>query len=254
MSTGLPIANLADLAEAISDQPSLFAAPDVQAVAAARECVHTGRWTMQHAPTVARIVAAWLNTGSLRKTAELVGMSRNTVSAVIRILEAGGKVEPLKTRFERERLETGMEQLQWVREVIEERDLEAAAVVLKPGWVGVGIVSDKEAAQPPASLHLHVHQVSEGAVDPVAEYERMLRRARSATVVDVESAVCPPNCLPPSPSISPATATATADPSISTPTPTTDHAPDPDAPDPAGPGGGGSPPLPPGGGSDRSYP
>lgn len=194
-----PITNLAELAESIQDQPELFAAPDVKSIVAAKEFAHTGRWTMKDDGLVAKIVAAWLNTGSMRRVADLVGVSRNTVSAVVRILEQSGKLEPLKSRFERARLEVGFETLQWLRDVTEARDLEAMAVLGKPGWVGVGIVSDKEAAQPPASLHLHVHQApTDAPSDPVAEYERILRRARSTAVVDVESAVQPPKSLPPS--------------------------------------------------------
>ena len=249
MSTSMPIANLADLAEAISDQPSLFAAPDARAIRVAKEFVHTGVRASRDQKLLSNIVGAWLRSGSMRRTAEEVGVSRNTVSAVIRILEASGRLEPLKTRFERERLETGMEQLNWVREVIESRDLEAAAVVLKPGWVGIGIVSDKEAAQPPASLHLHVHQgPTADQADPVAEYERLLRRARSAAVIDVESAVCPPKALPPNDSVPPATAKATTSPSIPTPSTPPDADLAPGDPAAAGPPGGGSAAVPPGGG------
>lgn len=226
----LPIANLADLAASIGDQPELFAAPDTRAVVVAREYAHTGRWTIQDAKRVQQIIAAWLNTGSMRKTADLCSVSRNTVSAVIQLLEKAGKLEPLKTRFERARLEVGMEQLTWVREVIEERDLEAAAIVLKPGWVGIGIVSDKEAAQPPTmQLTVNVHAPVDGPADPVAEYERRLRAARTRTaVVDVESAVCPPKSLAPSTTTTPATALDTVNllppPSSSLPsTPPTDQ-------------------------------
>jgi hypothetical protein len=64
----------------------------------------------------------------------------------------------------------------------------------------VGIVSDKEAAQPPSNLHFHVHQAAANqAEDPVAEYERMLRSARSAgeipAVLPVESAGSSPKSL-----------------------------------------------------------
>lgn len=231
-----PITNLAELAESIQDQPELFAAPDVKAITVAREFAHTGRWTLKDQGLVARIVAAWLNTGSMRKVADLVGVSRNTVSAVIRILEHGGKLEPLKIRFERARLEVGFETLQWLRDVTEARDLESMAILGKPGWVGVGIVSDKEAAQPPASLHLHVHQTpTDAPVDPVAEYERALRRARSAVVVDVESAVQMPKSLPTSTPPFPATPLDTSD-------PTPAHLSPPQTPTVDGPGtrGGGS--------------
>lgn len=189
-----PITDLALLAESISDQPELFAAPDVSSVRAAREYAHTGNWTVKDGRRVALIVSAWLNTGSLRKTAQLCSVSRNTVSAVLRILENAGKLEPLKERFARARLEVGMEQLAWMEEIIASRDIEAAQV-LKAGWVGVGIVSDKEAAAPPAAMHLHVHQVATADADPVREYERLLRAAR-ATVVDVESAASGVNTTP----------------------------------------------------------
>ena len=250
MSNSLPIATLADLAEALSDQPELFSAPDARAVRVAKEFIHTGVRAARDQKLLGKIVGAWLRSGSMRRTAEEAGVSRNTVSAVIRILESSGRLEPLKTRFERERLETGMEQLNWVRDVIESRDLEAAAVVLKPGWVGIGIVSDKEAAQPPASLHLHVHQgPTDGqVVDPVAEYERLLRRARSAAVIDVESAVCPPKALPPKDSVSPATAQATTPPSIPTGSDLLDSTIDLDQPAPSPEGGGGAAAVPPGGG------
>ena len=224
----LPIATLADLAASIGDQPELFSAPDTKAVVTAREFAHTGRWTMQDSKKVQQIIAAWLNTGSMRKTADLCSVSRNTVSAVIQLLEKAGKLEPLKTRFERARLETGMEQLTWVREVIEERDLEAAAIVLKPGWVGIGIVSDKEAAQPPMQVNVTVHSSPvDGPADPVAEYERRLRQARTRVVVDVESAVCQPKSLATIPPSDPATALDTAKllpppPSSPPPTPSTD--------------------------------
>lgn len=226
--SNLPIVHIADLAAQISDQPELFAAPDTKAVVAARAFAHTGRWTMQDKELVFRIIAAWLNTGSMRKVAELVQVSRNTVSAVIQLLEKAGKLEPLKTRFERARLEVGMEQLEWVREVIEERDLEAAAVVLKPGWVGIGIVSDKEAAAAPATaVTVHVHPAAEGQVDPVAEYERRLRQARMRVVVDVESAVVPPKSLALKAGADPDTALDTVTPPATPQDPTADSPTDP---------------------------
>lgn len=208
--SNLPIVHIADLAAQISDQPELFSAPDAKAVVAARAFTHTGRWTMQDAELVFRIIAAWLNTGSMRKAADLCEVSRNTVSCVIRILEAAGKLEPLKTRFERRRLEVGMETLEWIGDVTERRDLEAIGILGRPGWVGVGIVSDKEAAQPPTSVTVHVHHATvDGLADPVAEYERMLRQARTAVVIDVESAVRAHKSLPTSPHPQPATGQAT---------------------------------------------
>lgn len=255
MSGNLPIANLADLAESIGDQPELFAAPDTQAIVVAREYAHTGRWTVQNATKVQRIIAAWLNTGSMRKTADLVGVSRNTVSSVIRILESAGKLEPLKSRFERRRLEVGMETLEWLGEATEARDLETIEVLGRPGWVGVGIVSDKEAAAPPAAVTVNVQVLPAGQADPVLEYERMLRQARIGPVVDVESAVsaCNPldlNAPPPADTVlatatsfepprpDPAPAPTPADPAAR-PTPPTPPAPAP--PDPGPTGGGGSP-------------
>lgn len=190
-----PIRDIGDLADRITDQPSLFGdLPDVGTIRAAKEFVHTGKTTMANGERVVGIMAAWLQTGSMSEAARLCKVSRNTISAVIRILEENGKLERLKDRFERARMEAGVATAQMIQEVLDsgKRDTDAAAM-LRAGWVGLGVVSQAIAAPPPVVpvSHTHLHLHGPTSLDTATEYERMMR----AATVDVQSEAVAPKLL-----------------------------------------------------------
>jgi len=190
--TTKPVTDLALLAEAVDEQPLLFdfSQDEAGAVAEARSwAAHTGTTAIRNHRRVAMVVASFLQTNSVRKTAELLSMSRNTVSAVLRVLEQAGKLEPLKEVFARRLRELALEAVVRTEELVAaEPSIERAATIKANGFI-LKLAADMDAAAGLGGLGgVHVHgdvTIVQGA-DPAEEYARMLRSSRVRTV-DVES-------------------------------------------------------------------
>ncbi len=194
-----PVTDLATLAAALVEQPALFDFPAVEAgaVAEARSWAeHTGTTAVRDQGRVARVVATWLQTHSVRRTAELVGMSRNTISAMLRVLEQAGKLEPLKEVFARRLRELALEAAVRTEEMVAaEPSIERAATIKANGFI-LKLAADMDAAGALGALGgVTVHgdvTIVQGA-DPAEQYARMLRSART---VDVESEGSPSKATP----------------------------------------------------------
>lgn len=83
-----------------------------------------------------RVVELVLRGESDRRIAKVLGIGRNSIRAVIRVLEARGKLEPLKERMIRECRDVSMLSLQRMKEALEDDTVPAAAL---PIYAGVSI-------------------------------------------------------------------------------------------------------------------
>jgi hypothetical protein len=86
-----------------SSQPALFAPEDLPTapalVAAAQQHLHNGRTTCKDEELCEQMLTAYLKCGSLRAVARKFMVSAHTISAVLRVYEAAGKMAALKQRL-----------------------------------------------------------------------------------------------------------------------------------------------------------
>lgn len=187
------------MAAQLGSQPELFACGsipvEVDTVTAARTGAFSGTTTCnsKHETRALTIAALRLAGVSKRQVAEQLRCSRNTIDAVMEVLDARGKIEPLKERLPRLMASAAGEAMEWAREIIEERIVSAdrAATLKALGVLGGITLTHMQAAAPhqaAGDLHLHQHVHLEGA-DPMREF----LRARAAALSTDSHAACQPH-------------------------------------------------------------
>jgi hypothetical protein len=185
-----------DALEAYSGQPVLFSELDVSrpVVIAARAHVHTGTTVSADEREAARIIGLAALRWSERRIAETTGHSRNTVSAVLRLAERAGKVEPVKERVLaaaaaaiHSDIELGNQLADDVRNGEAGADLASLASLRRSTWVGAGILADKGTSSPTVQVNV---QVGSGSVVQVVEDYR--RRQAAMLAPDSESGAVMP--------------------------------------------------------------
>lgn len=173
--------DVSSLAAQLGSQPELFDPTllpvEVDTVSAARVFAFSGTTTCnsRHETRALTIAALRLAGVSKRQIARDLSCSRNTIDAVMEVLDERGKIEPLKERLPRLMASAAVEAMEWAREIIDERVVSAdRAATLKALGVLGGITSthmQAAGAQPAGDLHLHQHVHLEG-VDPMRDYLR----------------------------------------------------------------------------------
>ncbi len=180
-----------DALEAYSGQPALFSMLDLSTpvVCAARSHVHTGSTVSADEREAARIIGLAALRWSERRIAEVTRHSRNTISAVLRLAERAGKVEPVKERVLaaaaaaiHSDIELGNQLAEDVRNGEPDADLAGLASLRRSTWVGAGILADKGSAMP--SVQVQVNVGSGSVVQVVEDYRR---RIASLAAPDSES-------------------------------------------------------------------
>jgi transposase-like protein len=247
-TTGPGRVDFSAIADQLVSQPSLFDAAtlpvEMDTVRAARIFAFSGTTTCnsRHETRAMTIAALRLAGVSKREVARQLSCSRNTIDAVMDVLEERGKIEPLKEKLPRLLSAAAAEAAEWARELIDERAVSTeVAATLKALGVLAGIGADKvvaAAAQVAGDLHLHQHVHLEGS-DPTRDY---LRQRAAALATDSHAAgdghkQLSANASP----IDAASLAAAAPPPIEVQVVAEDRAPGPevDAADPAGTGGRG---------------
>lgn len=245
--------DLVELTSHLASQPELFGADQVPIEAdtlrAARQfSVFTGTTVCRHESRALAIAALRLAGVPKREIARQLGCSRNTIDAVMGVLEERGKIEPVKERLPRLLATAAAEAAEFVRDLVADREVSAdRAAMIRALGVVAGIGADKVlAASTQVSGDLHLHQHVHVNQDPVADW---LRRRAESLATDSESPASPANVLEiKDASPAPVAETAVSEPALA-PAPGPDPAPaippaGPAAPAPGAPGA----PAPGGGG------
>jgi len=170
-------------------QPPLFSADALPTVPAliegAKQFVHSGKVTCKDEERAAAIAQAYLEVGQILPVAKRFQVSPHTVHAVIRVLEAAGKLDDIKQRVSRN--------LGLLAEVSSERAIEMVAEGKCPANVlpiNVGVALDKKAlldGDPTQRIEATV--AAPLGVQDVVSY--LLSKGLTPPAIDVESTVQP---------------------------------------------------------------